>query len=103
MGFSTSVVFLTFLVTVLAVSNLLEMVGGEADGAQNELQCRWQPEKLSQFCSALVKAIPLAAIRIIVVALQIIIQVRGIRNSLMPLKSVAPASRNDFQRCWRGY
>lgn len=100
MGVSTTVVFLTFFAAVLVALNLLETVRDEDEGPQNQPQHRWQQNKVSRFCSTVVKAIPLAAIRIVVVALQIIIQVRGLGGCLLPLRSIlfqqAQTTSNDI-------
>lgn len=80
-GFCITVLLLVLFVVVLVVSHLLQMVGGEARQAPGQPQPWWRG-KMSRFRSFLVKSIPLSAIRIVVVVLQIVIQVSFFGDSL---------------------
>lgn len=79
-GFLSALLVLALFVTVLAVSYLLERVGDGANEAQNRPR-RWWKRTVSSIRTLPVKAIPLCAITIVVVVLQIVIQVRAITYS----------------------
>lgn len=84
MGVTAGVLFLALVVTVLAVTYLIDIVGDETDEVQNQPR-RWWQKKLSRFHNLLVKSLPLSTIRIVVVVLQIVIQVRAIRDGHKPV------------------
>ena len=72
---------LAMLVALVIVSDLLEVVGDGPDETRNEPRSWWQG-KLSSLRLILGNAIPISAIRIVVVVLQIVVQVRGIKHDL---------------------
>lgn len=83
-GLSTAVLVLVLFVVWLVVSDLLLVESGGADETPSEPR-RWWQEKQSNLREILVKAVPMSAIRIVVVVLQIVVQVRSIRDSLNPV------------------
>lgn len=85
-GFSTIILALALLVAFVVVSNLLQIVGDGGVETQSEPH-NWLHGKLSHLRKHFVKAIPMSAIRIVVVVLQIVVQVRAIKRRLNPLCS----------------
>ena len=85
-GFSTTILALALIVALVVVSDLLQIEGDRAVETQNEPQ-NCLHGNLSHLRKFLVKAIPMSAIRIVVVVLQIVVQVRAIKhNRLDPIR-----------------
>lgn len=78
-----TVLFITLLAIALAASYLLELVGDETNIEQNQPR-QWWRENLPRLHNLFVKAIPLSSIRIVVTVLQIVIQVRSVRDGFNP-------------------
>ena len=91
-GIPTIVLFLTLLATILVASYLLEVVrdGPAVEGVQPQHSWRGNVRRSRAFLS---KALPLSTIKIVVTVLQIVIQVRPIRDGPTPLGNVP----DDFQ------
>ena len=70
---------LALFVAWVVVSDLLQIVVGGAVQTSNNPR-RWWQGKLSALRKFLVEAIPMSAIRIVVVILQIVVQVRDFRH-----------------------
>ena len=83
-GVPTIALFLTLLATVLAASYLLEVVkdGPDVERIQPRQWWRGIVWRLRTFSS---KALPLSTIKIVVTALQIVIQVRFVRDGSNPI------------------
>lgn len=75
---------LVVLVAFLVVSDLLQVVKDGAKETRAEPR-RWWQGRLSSLHKFLVNAIPMSAIRIMVVVLQIVVQVRATRDTLKPV------------------
>lgn len=83
-GLSTAVLVIAFFVAWLVVSDLLLVGGDGTDDIQTEPRRWWQGHQ-SHLRGILLKAVPMSAIRIVVVVLQIVVQVRRILNSPKPI------------------
>lgn len=83
-GFSTIAMALALFVAWVVVSDLLQIVGGRTVETPNKPRLWWQG-KLSALRKFLVEAIPMSAIRIVVVVLQIVVQVCAFRYSKLIL------------------
>lgn len=75
-GFSACAMLLALFVAAMVVSFLLQRVGDAGRQAQNQPR-RWWRVKSWRIRNFLAKSIPLSAIRIVVVVMQIVIQVRN--------------------------
>lgn len=63
----------------MIVSNLVRTMTEGVQDTENRRCCRW-PRILSALHKTLVKALPFTAIRIVIVVLQIVTQVRALKN-----------------------
>ena len=83
-GIPTVVMLLTLLATVLVASYLLEVVRHGPDVERNQPR-QWWRENVWRLRAFLAKALPLSTIKIVVTVLQIVIQVRLVRNGSNPI------------------
>ena len=84
-GLATAAVLLVLFIAAVVVSYILQGAEEEPDEANNNAQCLWR-QKLSKVHRASLKAIPLSAVGIVVVVVQILTQV----GVLMEDSNVAP-------------
>lgn len=84
MVISTMMLFMALLATVLAASYLLGVVRDGAEDDQIQPQHRWR-DNVSRLHNRLMSAIPLSTVRIVVTVLQIVTQVRSVRDGLNPI------------------
>lgn len=80
-GFSTLAMVLALVVAWVVVSDLLQIVGDGAVETPSKTRSWWRG-KVSYLRNLFLKALPMPAIRIVVVVLQIVVQVRAVRHSL---------------------
>lgn len=79
MAFSTVVLLLLLIAVVSAFYYLLQKVGTGVDREQNQSRPSWQA-KLTRFREYIWKVFPMSAIRIFVVAAQIVVQVCSVEE-----------------------
>lgn len=78
-GFSVTTLLVVSFLVLLLVSYLVQTVG---DGVHRPR--RWWQGKMSRFRNFLVKSMPLSTIRIVVVVMQIVFQVRAVAEAVKP-------------------
>lgn len=87
--FSTMSLLLVLLGGVLGAIYLLQRVGADAHQEQNQPRRSWQG-KLKRVRVFIGKVIPLSAIRIVVVVVQIVIQVCAVEEPIQPNRFSTP-------------
>lgn len=78
-GLTTAGLVLVLLLVIIAVHSLLKPVSEGVQEGQDGEYC-WWPRMISSLHKAVIRAIPFTAVRIVVVILQIVIQVRTLKN-----------------------
>lgn len=82
-GFSITTLLVASILVLLLVSYLVQVVEDGAHQAQNQPR-RWWRGKVSRCRKYIVKAMPLSTIRIVVVVMQIVVQVRAVVDAVKP-------------------